>query len=126
MAKCWRCGGGKTITLTTTGTHVLPCPACGGSGEAPPAPGGEGGKAADFRHPEVGAVGAAKPPAGGLRRPDRAVRPEQVVQVVVGHAAGQVADIQLLSHDGPPEKTCETGEAHGGLVPSHDSASTGC
>ena len=33
MAKCWRCGGGKTITHTTTGTHVLPCPTCAGSGE---------------------------------------------------------------------------------------------
>jgi hypothetical protein len=35
MAKCWRCGGGKTISVTTTGTHVLPCPTCGGSGESP-------------------------------------------------------------------------------------------
>jgi hypothetical protein len=34
MAKCWRCGGGKTITVTTTGTHVLPCPTCAGSGES--------------------------------------------------------------------------------------------
>ena len=33
MTKCWRCGGGKTITMTTTGTHALPCPTCGGSGE---------------------------------------------------------------------------------------------
>jgi hypothetical protein len=33
MKQCWRCGGSKTITLTTTGTHVLPCPTCGGSGE---------------------------------------------------------------------------------------------
>jgi len=35
MIRCWRCGGGKTITVTTTGTHVLPCPTCGGSGELP-------------------------------------------------------------------------------------------
>jgi hypothetical protein len=35
MAKCWRCGGGKTISVTTTGTHVQPCPTCGGSGELP-------------------------------------------------------------------------------------------
>jgi len=33
MTKCWRCGGGKTITMTTTGTHALPCPTCGGCGE---------------------------------------------------------------------------------------------
>ena len=33
MKKCWRCGGNKTIMITTTGTHVLPCPTCGGSGE---------------------------------------------------------------------------------------------
>ena len=33
MAKCWRCGGGKTVTHTTTGTHVVPCPTCAGSGE---------------------------------------------------------------------------------------------
>ena len=34
MTKCWRCGGGKTISMTTTGIHVLPCPTCGGSGES--------------------------------------------------------------------------------------------
>jgi hypothetical protein len=68
MAKCRRCGGGKTITLTTTGTHVLPCPACGGSGESPPAPGGGGGKPAGLRHPEAGASATAQPPAGGLPR----------------------------------------------------------
>jgi hypothetical protein len=50
MAKCWRCGGGKTITLTTTGTHVLPCPACGGSGESPPAPAEERDTVADLPH----------------------------------------------------------------------------
>jgi hypothetical protein len=33
MTTCWRCGGGKTITLTTTGSHVLTCPSCGGSGQ---------------------------------------------------------------------------------------------
>lgn len=31
MAKCWRCGGGKTISVTTTGMHALPCPTCGGA-----------------------------------------------------------------------------------------------
>jgi len=35
MAKCWRCGRGKTITMTTTGTHMLPCPTCGGLGIRP-------------------------------------------------------------------------------------------
>src|SRR5581483_7484600 len=34
MAKCSRCGGGKTITVTTTGGHTLPCPRCGASGES--------------------------------------------------------------------------------------------
>jgi len=34
MTKCWRCGGGKTISTTTTGTHALPCPTCAGSGES--------------------------------------------------------------------------------------------
>jgi Zn finger protein HypA/HybF involved in hydrogenase expression len=33
MTKCWRCGGGKTISMTTTGTHALPCPTCAGTGE---------------------------------------------------------------------------------------------
>jgi hypothetical protein len=33
MKKCWRCGGGKTITMTTTATHALSCPTCSGSGE---------------------------------------------------------------------------------------------
>jgi hypothetical protein len=35
MPTCWRCGGGKTIAVTTTGTHVLTCPTCGGSGQLP-------------------------------------------------------------------------------------------
>ncbi len=53
MAKCWRCGGGKTITMTTTGTHVLPCPSCGGSGESPLAREDERNKVADLQHPKV-------------------------------------------------------------------------
>jgi hypothetical protein len=53
MTKCWRCGGGKTITMTTTGTHVLPCPTCGGSGEFPFAPEEERKKVAVWQHPEV-------------------------------------------------------------------------
>jgi hypothetical protein len=61
MAKCWRCGGGKTITRTTTGTQVLPCPTCGGSGECTSAP-------ADGQHPGVTSLMAAKPPAEELSR----------------------------------------------------------
>jgi hypothetical protein len=52
MPKCWRCGGGKTITVTTTGSHVLPCPTCGGSGEAP-APEENRNRAAVLPSPEV-------------------------------------------------------------------------
>jgi hypothetical protein len=67
MAKCWRCGGGKTITLTTTGTHVLPCPTCGGSGEWPSAPRAESKNGADLQHPEVETLATAKLPADGGR-----------------------------------------------------------
>jgi hypothetical protein len=52
MAKCWRCAGGKTISVTTTGTHSLPCPTCGGSGESPLAREDERNKVAFFQHPE--------------------------------------------------------------------------
>jgi hypothetical protein len=65
MAKCWRCGGGKTISVTTTGTHVLPCPTCGGSGESPLAQGVEKNKV-DSQHPELDRVAIAKPPAADL------------------------------------------------------------
>jgi hypothetical protein len=63
MAKCWRCGGGKTITMTTTGTHVLPCPTCGGSGELPSAQQDEGKKVSVLQHAEVETLATAKPPA---------------------------------------------------------------
>jgi hypothetical protein len=66
MAKCWRCGGGKTVTMTTTGTHVLPCPTCGGSGESPSATEGEKKKVADRQHPELEMLVTAKPPADEL------------------------------------------------------------
>jgi hypothetical protein len=68
MAKCWRCGGGKTITMTTTGTHVLPCPTCAGSGEAVLA--GEDGKnkVSNVQHPEVESLATAKPSAADLLR----------------------------------------------------------
>ena len=59
MAKCWQCGGGKTITMTTTGTHVLPCPTCGGSGETPSAPEDERKKVAGLQHPEVETLATA-------------------------------------------------------------------
>jgi hypothetical protein len=64
MAKCWRCGGGKTISVTTTGTHVLPCPTCSGSGELPSAPGDDRQKLGALQYPEVKALPAEKPPAG--------------------------------------------------------------
>jgi len=63
MAKCWRCGGGKTISVTTTGTHVLTCPTCGGSGELPQAREVEKNKAAYCQHPELEPLATAKSPA---------------------------------------------------------------
>ncbi len=68
MSKCWRCGGGKTISVTTTGTHVLPCPACGGSGESPLAREGEGHKIASFEHPEPEPLATAKSSAANLSK----------------------------------------------------------
>jgi hypothetical protein len=68
MAKCWRCGGGKTITMTTTGTHVLPCPTCGGSGESASAPEDERTKVTVLPPPEVATLAIAKPPADDLAR----------------------------------------------------------
>jgi len=59
MAKCWRCGGGKTITMTTTGTHQLPCPTCNGTGESSlPA---EDEKVVCFQHPEPEPLTTPKP-----------------------------------------------------------------
>jgi hypothetical protein len=63
MVKCWRCGGGKTVTMTTTGTHVLPCPTCGGSGESPSATEGEKKMVADR---QLEKLVTAKPPADEL------------------------------------------------------------
>jgi hypothetical protein len=62
MAKCWRCGGGKTIAMTTTGNHVLPCPTCGGSGESFLAREDERNKVADWQPEET------KPSAADLLR----------------------------------------------------------
>jgi hypothetical protein len=59
MAKCWRCGGGKTITMTTTGTHVLPCPTCGGTGETPLTPEDQSKPVAGVPHPELEALATA-------------------------------------------------------------------
>ena len=73
MAKCWRCGGGKTITMTTTGTHVLPCPTCGGSGETPSAPEDASKTVAGLLHPEVETLATAKPPVNDLSRTDSKV-----------------------------------------------------
>jgi hypothetical protein len=63
MAKCWRCGGGKTITRTTTGTHVLPCPTCDGSGELLE---DEENKVAVFQPPELEPLITVKRPAAEL------------------------------------------------------------
>jgi hypothetical protein len=68
MAKCWRCGGGKTISVTTTETHVLPCPTCGGSGELPPAPENDKHKVAALQPPEARALPKEKPTADGPSR----------------------------------------------------------
>jgi hypothetical protein len=68
MAKCWRCGGGKTISVTTTGTHVLPCPTCGGSGESPLAREDERNKVDYSRQPELEPLTTAKSPAADLSR----------------------------------------------------------
>src|SRR5262249_26525512 len=54
---------------------------------------------------ETEPLGPARVPVhddlGGLHG---AVRLEQLQQVAVGHAVGQVAHVQLLAHGGPPEK----------------------
>jgi hypothetical protein len=62
MVKCWRCGGGKTISMTTTGTHVLPCPTCGGSGESSQAQEDARSKIAVFQRPELELLSTAKLP----------------------------------------------------------------
>jgi hypothetical protein len=68
MAKCWRCGGGKAITMTTTGTHVLACPTCGGSGELPSAQPDEGKEVPVLQHAEVESLATPKPPADNPSR----------------------------------------------------------
>jgi hypothetical protein len=68
MGKCWRCGGGKTITMTTTGSHVLSCPSCGGSGESPPTREDDRTKVADWQRPEMSPLAPGKPLAADLSR----------------------------------------------------------
>jgi hypothetical protein len=68
MAKCWRCGGGKTISHTTTGTHVLPCPTCGGAGELSQAQEDERNKVAVFHRPELEPLATAWSSAADLSR----------------------------------------------------------
>ncbi len=58
MARCWRCGGGKTISVTTTGTHVLPCPTCDGTGETAVAPAVAENGVAGAKPRDVNLVGA--------------------------------------------------------------------
>src|SRR5262249_17254350 len=54
---------------------------------------------------EAEGLGAARVPVlDDLGRLDGAVRRKQVFQIAVGHAIRQVADVQLLSHDGPPSQ----------------------
>ena len=62
MTKCWRCGGGKTISLTTTGTQSLPCPTCGGSGELSQAQEDERHKVVFFQRPALEPLSTAKLP----------------------------------------------------------------
>ena len=69
MAKCGRCGGGKTISMTTTGTHVLPCPTCGGSGELSQAQEDERNKVAVFHRPELEPLSTAKLLSADLSTP---------------------------------------------------------
>jgi hypothetical protein len=68
MAKCWRCGGGKTVTHTTTGTHVLPCPTCAGSGELSQAQEDIRSKIEYFQRPELEPLATAKPLVADLTR----------------------------------------------------------
>jgi hypothetical protein len=65
MATCWRCGGGKTITVTTTGTHVFPCPTCGATGHLPLE---EEKRAAVSQPPEAKKLTATKPPVDSSAR----------------------------------------------------------
>src|SRR5437588_5453571 len=51
-----------------------------------------------------------------LGRLHRAVRRKQTLQIGVGHLIGQVSDVQLLSHAGPPSKNHATRQAHSGPV----------
>lgn len=67
MAKCWRCGGGKTISLTTTGTHALPCPTCGASGELSQAQEDERKEVAVVQRPKLEPFTTAKAPAADPR-----------------------------------------------------------
>lgn len=68
MAKCWRCGGGKTISMTTTGIHVLPCPACAGSGDLSQAQEDARSVVAVFHRPKLEPYPTPMPPAADAVR----------------------------------------------------------
>ena len=62
-------GGAKTVTHTTTGTHVLPCPTCAGSGELSQAQEDERNKVVYYQPPELEPLSTAKPLVVDLSRP---------------------------------------------------------
>jgi hypothetical protein len=68
MANCWRCGGGNTLTHTRTGTHVLPCPTCAGSGELSQAQEDERNKVVFCQRPKLEPVWPTKRLAADLPR----------------------------------------------------------
>jgi hypothetical protein len=49
------------------------------------------------------------------------VRLEHPLQITVGRRVRQIADVQLLTHDGTPlQKTpCQTNSPHNGREPAH-------
>src|SRR5262249_32430907 len=58
-----------------------------------------------------------------LSRHDAAVRLEHLLQVAVADAVGQVPHVQLLAHDGPPQKDCKRADATLARHPCHALAS---
>jgi hypothetical protein len=59
-----------------------------------------------------------------LGRLNRTMRFTQLLQIAVGHAIRQVADVQFLTHDGPPLRDDHARrQAHSGRMPTHENAS---
>jgi hypothetical protein len=67
MAKCWRFGGGKTITLTTTGNPRASLSDLRRLRELPSAQ-DERKKGSVLQHAEVETLATAKPPADDASR----------------------------------------------------------